>query len=64
VVDGCIELACPFSGGPTAFAVILPRRTGAVRLLRRRRARHHCGEPLAFAAAAARPSPESEGVMV
>jgi hypothetical protein len=41
-----------------------PRRTGAVRLLRRRRARHHCGEPLAFAAAAAGPSLESEGVMV
>jgi hypothetical protein len=24
VVDDCIELACPFSGGPTAFALILP----------------------------------------
>jgi Alkylmercury lyase len=55
-------------GGRERYACYAVDALGIVAMLRERvdiRARcHHCGEPLAFAAAAARPSPESEGVMV
>jgi hypothetical protein len=80
VADGCIELACPFSDGPTGSRLHPPRGTGAVRLLRHRTpsASWRCcvsasTSALAAIIAASRwrsrpprrgPSPESEGVMV
>jgi len=79
VADGQVRLAYPFSGVPTAFAVVLPggqRRyaccaidaLGVAAMLRQRidirSPCHHCGAPLAFWADAEGPSPDAAELMV
>jgi hypothetical protein len=77
--DGRVDLAYPFSGLPTAFAVTLAGgaeryaccaldAVGLAPMLGQRvdirSVCHHCGEPLAFSADPAGPEPASEDVML
>ncbi len=79
LTDGYVELAYPFSGARTAFAVVLPEgqqryaccaidALGIAAMLRQRidiRSRcHHCGDPLEIRADADGPAPEADGVVV
>lgn len=79
LAEGHVRLAYPFSGAPTAFAVVLAGgqdryaccaidALGIAAMLGRRidirSSCHHCGAPLAFSADAGGPSPDASELMV